>query len=122
MVNCFACRVQADGRPLFANQARGIAGRAIHEAAVRQIATFRERVERTQATLELIGGGGASEVADVHRFLSAGASCVQMATAVMREPAVAMRLRGEAQRAVDPQGIPPANAATRRRSEGDQLT
>ena len=96
MVNCIAKRVRCGSTWMFEGAVRGIAGAAIHLAAVRQVEQFRARLDRMGLDLQLVGSGGVSEVAHVQRFLDAGASCVQLATAIMREPDIALRLRNEA--------------------------
>jgi dihydroorotate dehydrogenase len=96
MVNCVPARVQFDGRLMFGGAARGVAGTAIHEAAVRQVDNFRQAVDRQGSRLQLVGCGGVFRLQDVERFLAAGASCVQLATAAMLDPEVAMRIRQQA--------------------------
>ncbi len=96
MVNCLAAQVTCDAGPLFDGQRRGIAGVAIHDAAVRQVEQFRILIGRAGSNLQLIGCGGARDVTSVQRFLNAGANCVQMATAVMLQPDIALRMRQQA--------------------------
>lgn len=94
MVNTLSTKiVGADGSALFDGQRRGIGGRAIHEAAVRQVELFAEAIVRTQARMRIVGVGGASDAADVRRFLAAGAHAVHLATAAMLDPGVGLSIR-----------------------------
>ena len=96
MVNCIAAHVRQGTELLFDGQPRGIAGRAIHEAGLRQVARFRRHIERSEHSLQVIGCGGANDRAAVQRFLDSGADCVQLATALMLEPDVALQMRQQA--------------------------
>ena len=100
MVNCIAARVRDGTQLLFDGQPRGIAGVAIHEAAVRQVAKFRRHCERSARSLQLIGCGGANDRSAVQRFLDAGADCVQLATAIMVNPGIALQMRQQAAGAI----------------------
>lgn len=94
MVNCIASRVASDnGEMLFGGAPRGIAGRAIQQASLEQVAMFRHEVRRAGADLEIIGVGGISTTQHVNEFLKAGASSVQLATAAMLDPSVAIGIR-----------------------------
>lgn len=94
MTNTIPAQVAtAEGRLLFDGAPRGIAGAAILEASVSQLAAFRAAIEAQHSRLELVGVGGAFTSRDVQRYLDAGAACVQMATAPMLDPLVAVKIR-----------------------------
>jgi dihydroorotate dehydrogenase len=97
MVNCVSAQVAGpDGRPLFGGASRGIAGEAIRCAAVEQVGLFTDVLQRDAGSrgVRLIGVGGASTAEHVGEFLAVGAHAVHLATAAMREPEVALRIRG----------------------------
>lgn len=92
--NCVAATVaSASGEPLFAGQPRGIGGRAILEASVRQTELIANHAARRGLPLSVIGVGGIFTADDVRRYLSAGATAVQLATAPMIDPAVGLQIR-----------------------------
>jgi len=94
MTNSVALPVTgADGQPRFGGQRRGICGRGILEASLRQIGMVADLVRRRGYPLSLIGVGGAFDAADVRRYLDAGAAAVHLATAVMIDPEAALRIR-----------------------------
>lgn len=93
-VNCINARVRySDGRPAFDGVLRGIAGDAIRERSIEQVAMLRRICDKRAPHLSIIGVGGISTAEDVRSYLSAGATIVEMATAPMRNPEVALRLR-----------------------------
>jgi dihydroorotate dehydrogenase len=97
MTNSIATTVgPSDERPLFEGQKRGICGKAIHQASVAQV----RRVDRIQADtkqqLRWIGVGGIDTFRDVQDYLDAGAEACQLATAVMCDPEVAIKIRASA--------------------------
>lgn len=83
MINCIPCLVQGGNGLLFESEKRGIAGKAIHDAVLRQVSLFRRVIEKTGSKLEVIGVGGLSTPADVEDCLACGANGVQIATAAM---------------------------------------
>jgi len=94
MTNSIATTVgQSDDELWFEGQQRGICGAAIHRASVEQVETF----TRVQATmdqhLKWIGVGGIASHRDLDDFLQAGAESCQLATAVMVDPQVGLRIR-----------------------------
>jgi dihydroorotate dehydrogenase (NAD+) catalytic subunit len=94
MTNCIAATVaDADGRPLFDGEPRGIGGTAILDASIAQVERFRDVVATEALPLRLIGVGGAGSAADVLRYLRAGAHAVQIATAAMLEPRAGLAIR-----------------------------
>jgi len=94
MVNCISARV-ADARqhPLFEGQRRGIAGDAIREPALEQIALFARVIRRRGLKLRLVGVGGIATAAHVRAHFDAGAHAVQLATAAMLDPRVGLAIR-----------------------------
>lgn len=94
--NCLAATViDSAGRNLFDGQPRGIGGRAILEASLRQTEEIADRAALRNLPLRVIGVGGAFSTDDVRRYLSAGAEAVHLATAAMIDPEVALRIRAE---------------------------
>jgi len=93
MTNCIAATVeQADGTPLFAAQPRGIGGDSIRDASVAQVRRFAEIACQRGYTTKIIGVGGISSAAHVEQYLTAGAESVQLATAPMINPLVALEI------------------------------
>lgn len=89
--NCIAATVEGS----FGGQPRGIGGRAILDESVRQVERLAEFIARRGYRLQIIGVGGVETAEDVRRYLSAGAECTHLATAVMRDPGVGLRIREE---------------------------
>ncbi|MBI1900242.1 MAG: hypothetical protein HYS13_03885 [Planctomycetia bacterium] len=88
--------VGPDGEKMFDGQRRGICGSATFQASVAQVAHF-DRLQREHSAaarrLDLIGVGGASTAEHVRAYLAAGASAVHLATAVMVDPEVGLKIR-----------------------------
>jgi dihydroorotate dehydrogenase len=96
MVNCIPARVRAnDGTVLFNGESRGIAGDAIRPACLEQIRCFTGLIRERKLKLRVIGVGGISAAEHVNQFLAAGCEAVQLATAAMLDPGIALRLRAE---------------------------
>jgi dihydroorotate dehydrogenase (NAD+) catalytic subunit len=96
MVNCITARVTDEFRGrLFDGAPRGIAGEAIRRAAVNQVALFRDEIRRSGVPLELIGVGGIATAQHVLDHLDAGAHSVQIATAAMLNPSIAIQIRSD---------------------------
>jgi dihydroorotate dehydrogenase (NAD+) catalytic subunit len=94
MTNSIAATVVgADGNMAFAGQPRGICGRASRDASVEQVRLFSKLIERSEMELSIVGVGGIESAADVSGYLDAGAKSVQIATAAMVDPSVALRIR-----------------------------
>lgn len=92
--NCIVAKVVDEaGRALFDGQPRGIAGRAILDASVRQTEIIAEQIARRGLAMAVIGVGGIFTANDVRRYLDAGAESVQMATAAMIDPEVGLKIR-----------------------------
>jgi dihydroorotate dehydrogenase len=102
MTNSIATTVaSADGALLFDGERRGICGAAIRDASIEQLRRLhpmvqrKENIPRPALPMRLIGVGGISTAADVRECLLAGAESVQLATAAMVDPAVAVQIRKE---------------------------
>lgn len=96
MTNCIAATVQgSDGALLFGGQKRGIGGEAIRESSIAQVRTFADEVAADRQSVRLIGVGGISSAEHVREYRQAGAETVQLATAAMIDPGVALRIRSE---------------------------
>ena len=95
MTNSVAVTVldASTGKLLFDGERRGICGQATRQASLNQVRLFHEICERMGLSLKLIGVGGASTADDVKAYLAAGAHHVQLATAAMLNPAVALQIR-----------------------------
>lgn len=92
--NCVAATVvNHDGRPAFDGQPRGIGGRAILDASVRQTELIAEYAERRSLGLRVIGVGGVFTAADARRYLDAGAEGVHLATGIMVDPEAGLKIR-----------------------------
>lgn len=94
MTNSIAAKVTDHSQTLlFDGQSRGICGRSIHQASVRQVQIFCEQIKQKRLTMEVSAVGGVFDADDVKRYLEAGASTVGMATSAMRDPRTAIRIR-----------------------------
>jgi dihydroorotate dehydrogenase (NAD+) catalytic subunit len=71
-----------DGRPA------GLSGPAIRPLALRCVAEVRAGLPEAQ----IVGSGGIGDADDARAFLAAGASAVQVGTALLRDPTTATRL------------------------------
>ncbi len=92
--NCIVATIVDDGgQAFFDGQPRGIAGKSILDASVRQTEMIAEQIVRQGLSLRVIGVGGIFTAGDVRRYLSAGAEAVQMATAAMIDPEVGLKIR-----------------------------
>ena len=96
MTNSIASRVGvSDCELMFDSQQRGICGRAILDASLRQVAAFAQAIEESGAELEVIGLGGIETATDVCRYLKAGANVCHLATHPMVEPWLRIRNPGQ---------------------------
>ncbi|MEM9658501.1 MAG: hypothetical protein AAF961_09080, partial [Planctomycetota bacterium] len=82
-----------DGKELFEGQRRGICGDAIRQSSIAQVALLAEIIIERKARLDLVGVGGASTAGHVRAYLAAGAHAVQIATAAMIDPTIAIRIK-----------------------------
>jgi dihydroorotate dehydrogenase (NAD+) catalytic subunit len=99
MVNCISSTVlDAQRRPLFEGQKRGIAGEGIREAALEQVQLFARVIRQQALKLRLIGVGGITTADHVRAHLQAGSSAVQLATAAMLQPEAALLIRRDLKR------------------------
>jgi len=78
-------------RPVLATRCGGLSGPAIKPIALRMV----DEVHRALPTVPLVGIGGIESGRDVVEFLLAGASAVQVGTAIFRDPAAPVRIIGE---------------------------
>jgi dihydroorotate dehydrogenase len=96
MVNGLSAIVrQRNGEWLFEGQCRGIAGEAIRETALEQLALFDELIRQFGFDVRLVGVGGLGQVADVRACLDRGCEAVQFATAAMLNPGLGLAIRRE---------------------------
>lgn len=94
MTNSVATTVQTkDGSLLFDGQQRGICGKATFDASLRQSRLFSDQIKKRGDSLSIISVGGISSQEQVRECLDAGAEAVQIATAAMVDPTVAMKIR-----------------------------
>lgn len=83
----------SDGTPLFDGQRRGICGAATREVSCSQVRRLANAIRSLGVSLKIIGVGGIATAEDVQAYLAAGAESVQIATAAMRDPLVAQKIR-----------------------------
>jgi dihydroorotate dehydrogenase (NAD+) catalytic subunit len=88
-------------RPVLANGIGGLSGPAIKPIALRMV----WEVHRALPEVPLVGIGGVETGRDAAEFLLAGASAVQVGTAIFREPAAPLRIVAELERFCAAQGI-----------------
>jgi dihydroorotate dehydrogenase len=92
--NTIAARViDAEGKPLFNGSRRGIGGRLIGARCLRELNLLRAIVADAGARLRLVSVGGVASAEDVVDRLAAGAHHVQIATAAMQNPGIAIDIR-----------------------------
>ena len=87
-----------EGVPLFGGARRGIGGRLIAERCLAELRMLRAIVRDMSSQLQVISVGGVSTAGDVVERLEAGAHHVQLATAAMLNPDIAITLRQECAR------------------------
>jgi dihydroorotate dehydrogenase (NAD+) catalytic subunit len=96
MTNCISATVsEPSGLQLFGGQGRGIGGAAIRAASVRQVLRFARLIRDRGLCTKIIGVGGIAEAAHVREYLDAGAETVQLATSIMLDPLVGLRIRSD---------------------------
>jgi dihydroorotate dehydrogenase len=83
------------GTPLFDGISRGIGGASIRDRCQSELAALEDVIKTCGGGLRLIGVGGIFSATDVRARLAAGAHHVQLATAAMLDPLVAVRIRTE---------------------------
>jgi len=94
MVNGVSARVRRpSGELLFEGRCRGIAGDAIRETALEQLALFDGLIRQFGLDVSLVGVGGLGQAADVRACLDRGCEAVQFATAAMLNPGLGLAIR-----------------------------
>ena len=88
-------------RPVLARGCGGLSGPAIKPIALRMV----WEVHRALPSVPLVGIGGVETGRDVVEFLLAGASAVQVGTAIFRDPGAPLRILGELERFCTEHGI-----------------
>lgn len=87
--------VDACGQAEFDGQRRGICGDATRSASTDQTRRLSRIIAAEGLVLELVGVGGVSTAGHVGDYLDAGAHAVQIATAAMVRPEIALQIRQE---------------------------
>ena len=82
-----------DEELLFDGQARGICGDATRTASIQQTELFSRLIAHRGLTIAILGVGGVSQASHVHDYLNAGADHVQVASAAMVDPEIAIKIR-----------------------------
>ncbi|MBT4902919.1 MAG: hypothetical protein HON54_13565 [Verrucomicrobia bacterium] len=96
MVNGLSAKVrQRNTELLFEGQCRGIAGEAIRETTLEQLALFDGLIREFGIDVRLVGVGGLGQAADVQACLDRGSEAVQFATAAMLNPGLGLAIRRE---------------------------
>jgi len=95
----------AAGEAGFGGSTRGIGGECIRARCLAEVAMLASVARREAPALRLIGVGGIFSAQDVCRRLAAGAHHVQIATAAMLDPMVAIRIRKQLATGLDGDGI-----------------
>ena len=88
-------------RPVLASACGGLSGPAIKPIALRMV----WEVHRALPEVPLVGIGGVETGRDVVEFLLAGASAVQVGTAIFRDPAAPLRILSELERFCAEHGV-----------------
>ena len=88
-------------RPVLARGCGGLSGPAIKPIALRMV----WEVHRALPEVPLVGIGGVETGRDVVEFLLAGASAVQVGTAIFRDPAAPLRILSELERFCAEHGV-----------------
>ncbi len=88
-------------RPVLASTCGGLSGPAIKPIALRMV----WEVHRALPEVPLVGIGGIETGRDTAEFLLAGASAVQVGTAIFRDPAAPLRILGELEGFCEEQGV-----------------
>ncbi|MDA0834208.1 MAG: hypothetical protein O2955_12195 [Planctomycetota bacterium] len=92
--NSVIARVRnANGELEFDGQPRGICGDATRTASIAQTEFLARKVEERGYDVKLIGVGGVATAEHVQAFLDVGAEGVHLASSVMVDPAVGLRIK-----------------------------
>jgi dihydroorotate dehydrogenase (NAD+) catalytic subunit len=89
-------------RPVLANACGGLSGPAIKPIALRMV----WEVHRALPEVPVVGIGGVESGRDVAEFMLAGASAVQVGTAIFRDPGAPLRILSELERFCSEHDIP----------------
>jgi dihydroorotate dehydrogenase (NAD+) catalytic subunit len=89
-------------RPQLGGVTGGLSGPAVRPVAVRCV----WQVHRALPGVPLVGVGGIRTGADALEFLAAGATAVQVGTAIFNDPSAPMRIVHELAAELDRRGIP----------------
>ncbi len=90
-------------RPRLANVTGGLSGPALHPVAVRLVHEVYQKVAK-DAGVPIIGAGGVMKWSDAAEFILAGATAVQMGTALFADPRSPLRVASGLARWVGRQG------------------
>ena len=94
MTNSVPGRVRdPQGNLLFEGASRGICGRATFLASLAQVQLFADVLAEMSLGLRIIAVGGVGSADEVRQCLAAGAESVQLATAAMLDPEIAIKIR-----------------------------
>lgn len=93
--NSISASVTDGNSKLFGGLTRGIGGACIRDRCLEEVRILRDIIDRRRLPLRIIGVGGVFSAIDVLSRLEAGAHHVQLATAAMLDPTVAVRIRRE---------------------------
>ncbi len=88
-------------RPVLATRCGGLSGPAIKPIALRMV----DEVHRAMPEVPLVGIGGVECGRDVAEFMLAGASAVQVGTAIFRDPSAPLRILGELEAFCESHGV-----------------
>ncbi len=88
-------------RPILANGIGGLSGPAVKPIALRMV----WEVHKALPAVPLVGIGGIETGRDAAEFLLAGASAVQVGTAIFRDPAAPLRIAAELDRFCEERGV-----------------
>lgn len=91
--NSITAKVAGDNGLLFDGLRRGIGGAVITARCLEETAMLRQVLDDCGSAMELISVGGVHSAQDVRDRLRAGATHVQIATAAMLDPMIAVRIR-----------------------------
>jgi dihydroorotate dehydrogenase len=93
-VNSISARiVTRSGARQFGGLSRGIGGESIRSRCQAELAMLSDLIRERRSSMRLIGVGGIRSAEDVRERISAGAHHVQLATAAMLDPLIAIRIR-----------------------------
>ena len=95
MTNSIALKVRRGDEELFDGQLRGICGEGTRDESIAQVQQFADEIKRQNRDTQIIGVGGIARAADVRRYLAAGASHCHLATSVMTDPSVGIKIRSD---------------------------